>query len=149
MIVYFHYLFWVDRKGYTLPFGVIVCVSMCVWCVAKACLYSIFIYIFVTARYSFFPSFSTEIVLPLKTSSFPIFHLFILCAVRGLQTSFPALKLWFHHYMLNCLQHFTMSLEFYGHSSLNQATEMMEGDPGLCAIFKDLIIVVLYGKLKP
>lgn len=42
-----------------------------------------------------------------------------------------------------------MSLEIYGHSSLNQATEMMEGDPGLHANFKDLIIVVLYGKLKP
>lgn len=126
-----------------------VCVHVCVVCGKDLSMFYFYLYVCYCKGlfFSFFFNWNDS---SLKTLS--IFRLFLLCAVRGLhcsQTSFPALKLWFYHYLLNCFQHFPMSLEFYGHSSLNQATKVMEGDLGLHAIFKDLIIAVLYGKLKP
>lgn len=39
--------------------------------------------------------------------------------------------------------YFSRAFEVYGHTSLNQATEVMKADPGLYALFKELIMAVL------
>lgn len=61
-IVYFHYLFWLDRKGYMLPFCVIVCVHMCgVHCVCGTGISIFYFYLYIChGNVLFSPFFSTQ-----------------------------------------------------------------------------------------